>query len=125
LKTAYSPEVKAQVVAALLAGQGVTEVAATYKLPENTVKTWKRRLKDPEGGTKVSEVEPAKKEQIGDLLIDYLHANLQTLRKQNEVFSDPVWLAKQNAADVAVLHGVITDKTIRLLDALGSNASGS
>jgi len=32
-------------------------------------------------------------------------------------------LAKQNAADAAVLHGVLTDKAVRLLEALSNAAS--
>ena len=115
----YSPETKAAVMAALLEGQGAHRVAADFKLPEGTVKTWRARMKAADGSAKASSVEPQKREEIGDLLIQYLHANLSTLRKQQAVFGDPEWLAKQNAADVAVLHGVMTDKAIRLLEALG------
>ena len=61
-----------------------------------------------------------KKEQIGDLLLEYLSTALETLQTQAEFFSDEAWLAKQNAADVAVLHGVITDKAVRLLEALSA-----
>jgi len=118
-KSRYSPETKAAVLAALLQGQGAHEIATAFKLPEGTVRTWHARVKLSDGSASVSRVETQKREQIGELLIDYLHANLSTLRKQQEVFGDPAWLAKQNAADVAVLHGVMTDKAIRLLEALG------
>ena len=114
----YDPATKAAVMAALLAGQGTTEVAATYSVPEGTVKSWRARMK-PGGETDVSKVATEKREEIGSLLIDYLHANLTTLRAQNVVFADAAWLKTQDAGELAVLHGVMTDKAIRLLEALG------
>lgn len=110
-KTDYSNETKAAVMAALLAGQSVPEIAEKYNIPESTIKNWKYR--------KVSLVEPKKKEEIGDLLFDYLRTMLGTLKIQAEHFRDKAWLTEQNAADLAVLHGVGADKTIRLLEALG------
>jgi hypothetical protein len=107
-------------MAALLTGQGVTEVAAKYKVPEGTVKSWRARMK-PGAETDVAKVATEKREEIGALLIQYLHANLTTLHAQAVVFSDRVWLEKQNAADAAVLHGVLTDKTVRLLEAFGAS----
>lgn len=106
-------------MAALLEGQGAHKVAADFKLPEGTVKAWRARMKDVDGSAKVASVEPQKREEVGELLVQYLHANLATLKSQLLVFGDPVWLMKQDAGEVAVLHGVMTDKAIRLLDALG------
>jgi transposase-like protein len=114
----YDASTKASVMAALLTGQGVTEVAAKYKVPEGTVKSWRARMK-PGSETDVAKVATEKREEIATLLIQYLHANLTTLHAQAVVFSSKEWLEKQNAADAAVLHGVLTDKTIRLLEALG------
>jgi hypothetical protein len=42
------------------------------------------------------------------------------LQIQAEAFSDKQWLAKQDASDVAVLHGVMTDKAVRLLEAMSA-----
>ena len=119
-KRTYSDETKAAVKAALLEGQGVSRVAKDYKIPEGTVKAWKSRLKK-EG---VAEVAPQKKKEIGDLLIEYLHENLETLRSQSEHFRDKDWLKDQSADDLAVLHGVMCDKAVRLLEAIG-NAGAS
>jgi transposase-like protein len=113
----YSPEAKAAAMAALLSGQGVSEVAATYQIPAGTVKAWLSRRKHAKD---VATVAPDKRSQIGDLLVDYLHANLAALRSQLVVFTDPAWLSKQDADAAAVLHGVMTDKAIRLLEALGA-----
>ena len=111
----YDPATKAAVMAALLAGQGIQEVAKQYKIPEGTIKAWKSRQKD---ASQVAAVAAGKKEEIGELLLEYLRTNLRTLKAQTVVFSDPLWLAKQDAGEVAVLHGVMTDKAIRLLEAL-------
>ncbi len=105
-------------MAALLAGQGTAQIAAEYHVPEGTVRGWRSAVKNG-GALTTASVVTGKREQIGDLLIEYLHANLTTLREQQRVFADPVWLMKQEAGELAVLHGVMTDKAIRLLEALG------
>lgn len=108
---AHSPEMRAQVLAALLAGQSVHQAARDFKISRATVSRWRN-----ENGI-ASRVEPQKAEEIGDLLIDYVRENLATLRVQLETFRDPVWLKKQSAGEAAVLHGVLVDKTVRLLEA--------
>jgi transposase-like protein len=107
---AHSDEVKAQAMAALLTGQGVAEVAKAYKLPERTVRDW---LNSPE----FAEVRHKKRDRIGELLGDYVETNLVTLKAQSEHFRDKAWLSRQPASELAVLHGVIADKTIRILEA--------
>jgi transposase-like protein len=115
----YDPAIKAAAMAALLEGQAINKVAADFQLPEGTVKAWRHRMKGAATETKVA---TEKREEIGTLLIDYLHANLSTLRAQQIVFADAEWLKKQDAGELAVLHGVMTDKAIRLLEALGGAA---
>lgn len=122
-KTRYSPETKAAVLAALLEGQGASKVAADFKLPEGTVKAWASRTRH--GASELRSVAPERRDEIGQLLIDYLHVNLTTLYAQAVVFSDPDWLKKQSASEAAVLHGVMTDKSIRLLEALGGPNAGA
>ncbi len=109
----YSEETKAAVMAALLSGQSVGQVAREYHIPKGTVSGWKK-VAIPNDATQ--------KKDIGVLLLAYLETNLETLRAQAEHFRDFKWLTKQNAADLAVLHGVMTDKAIRLLEAM-SNAN--
>jgi len=116
-KTVYPPETKAAVLAALLEGQGTSKVAADFKLPEGTVKAWRARMR---GGTSpVRQVAPETQDQIGALLLGYLHENLTTLKAQAVLFRDPAWLAKLGGQEAAVLHGIMTDKAVRLLEALG------
>lgn len=105
-------------MAALLAGQSVAEVARQYNINPATVRSWKSRQ---ENGDSVAIVATQKKEEIGDLLFDYLQTMLKSLKVQAEHFGDKGWLTKQSADALAVLHGVTVDKAVRLLEALTTN----
>lgn len=119
-RRSYTDEQKAAVMAALLAGQSVSEVAREYKIPEGTIKDWSSRT------DRSVPVATGKKAEIGELLVEYVRENLTTLREQAVVFRDPEWLRKQGASELAVLHGVLMDKSIRLLEAMGSaNGDGA
>ena len=117
----YSDEQKAAVMAALLAGQSVEQVAEEYHIPAGTIKSWQFR----QNGTPVATVATEKKEEIGELILAYLREILVTLREQAVHFRDKSWLDKQSASEVAVLHGVSTDKAIRLLEALAGDDPGA
>lgn len=104
-------------MAALLSGQAMTAVAREYNIPTGTVRYWKNKATRTVEG-----VDTQKKERIGELLVSYLSTSLETLEAQARMFKNETWLAKQNAADVAVLHGVVTDKAIRLLEALAQQS---
>lgn len=117
----YSEEVKARALAALLAGQSPATVAATMNIPIGTLKSWKSRARNGDG---VATVATEKRERIGELLLEYLEEGLTTLREQVKVFRDADWLKKQPASELAVLHGVVADKQIRLLEALATDAEG-
>lgn len=105
----HSAETKAAVMAALLVGQSISQVAKAYSIPRGTVGRWSAEL----------EIERnRKKAEIGELLVEYLKEGLTTLREQVKVFRDETWLKEQSASELAVLHGVIADKQIRLLEAL-------
>jgi transposase-like protein len=113
--TNYDDHVKAQALAALLAGQAPAQVAATFGIPIGTLKSWKSRAA---GGESVASVASEKRERIGALLLEYLEEGLTTLRVQAKVFRDETWLKEQSASEAAVLHGVLADKQFRLLEAL-------
>ena len=115
----YSDETKAAVMAALLAGQSVSSVAKEYDIPKGTISNWKtRRLRGvSQNGTQ--------KRSLDDLLVQYVEENLITLRTQAEVFRDEKWLKRQTASEAAVLHGVLADKTVRLLEAFGATTDAA
>jgi hypothetical protein len=109
----HSDEVRAQVMASLLAGQGVNEVAAEYNLPDSTVSDLKRELERQFG-----EIRNKKGAKIEELLFGYLESNLTALKAQADVASEREYIFKQPADSLAVLHGVMADKSVRLLEAI-------
>lgn len=117
----YEPEVKAQVMAALLAGQSVSSAAKEYDIPKGTLSNWRRKATDKQNGVLGKRTQ--KDNKVGELLLRYLETNLTTLDKQAEFFGDEAWLKKQTASDAAVLHGVMTDKSVRLLEAMSASAT--
>jgi transposase-like protein len=112
----YSNETKAAVIAALLEGQSQAFVAQEYKVPRSTIQGWKKAHDEQVAGNS------GPKKEIGTLLLEYLETNLNTLRVQAQFFTDESWLRKQDAAALATLHGVMTDKAVRLLEAMERNA---
>lgn len=117
---AHDSETKAAALAALLAGQSVSQVAREYHLNRATVIAWRDAA-----GLGSTPVQPEKRAEIGEQVADYLRAVLGTLAIQARVFADEGWLKRQDAADAAVLHGVLTDKAIRLLEALDPGDDGA
>ena len=110
----HSDELKAAVLAALIAGEGVEEVAEHFNLPLATVGTWKKEINPKQFET----LRNKKQKNFGDLLSSYLSETLETLSIQARHFRDKDWLERQSAAELGVLHGIQTDKAIRLLEAL-------
>jgi transposase-like protein len=107
------PEVKAAVMASLLAGQGVCEVAKEYKLPQRTVSNWKKQIP----ANKLAEVGSKKEEDFSDLLATYLKEILTTLAVQVRHFRTPEYLKENDAADLGTQHGILCDKAFRILEA--------
>lgn len=106
----YTDEQKAAALAdALVIGQSAA--AAKYGIPRSTLATWQTRYE-------LRQTSTLKKESLGTLAAAYLEANLQALTAQAYVASDPDYIKQQPASDLAVLHGVMADKSIRLLEAL-------
>ena len=104
----HEPEIRAACMSALLAGSGVSEVARQYDLPSSTVSRWRANARRDAGLS----------DDIGELLLGYLAENLATLQAQAVCFRDPEWLREQPAGEAGVLHGILCDKSIRLLETL-------
>lgn len=113
---AHSEETKAAVMAALLAGQSVCGVAKQYKIPKSVVSGWKSSLPDEQ----FEQVRTQKGERIEALLFGYLAANLTALEAQARVATDEQYLRKFPPQQLAVLHGVMADKGIRILEAIAA-----
>jgi DNA-binding transcriptional ArsR family regulator len=105
---------RAAILAALLDGQAVTQVAEAFKLPHGTVS----RLKKAIPAERLVEVERKKGEDIADLIAATLKASFearQNILKQTE---NVKWLNEQSAAELATLYGVAADKEFRVLEAI-------
>jgi transposase-like protein len=114
MAAAYSDELRAQVLSKLLEGQSVSSVARDFKIGKATVLGW-RKDAGLNGHTPVGS---EKRAELGELVLGYLRENLATLKVQAEILRDKAYLQKQPAESLAVLHGVMFDKAVRLLEAL-------
>lgn len=117
----YTPETKQAVIAALLAGELVSEVAKRYKLPKQTVSRWRSSLSHIE----VGQSETKRQSDIATLLLEYLRETISALTERARLSKGAVWFSKQSAADIADLDGTQFDRAIRLLEAIErANQSG-
>lgn len=114
---AHSDETRAAVMAALLAGQGVSEVAERYELNSSTVKNWKRQL---------NPVQPEKMGvDFGGLLAQYLEEALATAAEHQRMARSSEWFNRQPASEIGTFGGIHLDKVVRLLDAAQRAAESS
>lgn len=107
----HDPETRAAVMSALLSGQAVQQVANEYRLPPSTVSRWRKKARAHAG----------RSDDVGELLLAYLAETLTTLRAQTVAFRDPAWLRGQDASSAGVLHGILADKCVRLLESLSQS----
>ncbi len=112
-RTDHPPEVKAAVIAALLTGQGVSEVAREYKLDHSIVSKWKSKL----SAQTITEIHAKKGEHLDNLVYGCLCKALNALDAMAETASKNEYLEKQPANELAVLYGVMADKVVRILEA--------
>jgi transposase-like protein len=117
-RSTYSDEVKAAVMAALLAGQSLHVIAREHGVPIGTIRSWKSRM---HGGHDVASVTEERRQRIGMLLAEYLEESLQTLITQVRFARNEDWLAQQDGSQFAVLYGVGADKALRILEALATD----
>lgn len=114
----HSDETRAAVISALLQGQGVNEVAQAYDLPKSSVSGIKSDLTKGE----LEQVRTQKKENIADLVENHLRASLTACVNIANITQNVEWVNKQSGDNLAVFYGVLSDKSLRLLEA-AQNAS--
>ena len=110
----HSAEMKAAALAALATGSSVRAVARQFAVSPATVRAWRLVA----GGKPLPVGNPQKDADLGEQLYGYLNESIAALRSQLRVFGDEAWLRSQPAADLGILHGIIADKTVRLLQAV-------
>ena len=122
----YTPEFKAQVIAEWKAGSAMKGLARAHKIPQSTVQTWLK------GHTRVALVSaPDPKKKVAELYdldamaLKLIDGSVSAVTAIHGVTLDGAWLQRQNAADLAILLGVISDKLYRLLGAIKRAAANA
>lgn len=107
-----------------LTGSSVAEVCKKLKVPQQTASEWKKLSEVPKQSVALSENggNRSKREIVENLYTEYLEETLRTLIAQLKVCADPQWIKDQSAADLATLHGVFFDKSVRVFDAARQGA---
>ena len=100
------------VLASLAAGTSPAEVARQFELDLSIISRWGKQIPQV-----LQAVATQKNRDFGNMLGSYLEELIKTAVEQQKHFRDKEWLQRQNAADIAVLHGVSIDKGIRLFEA--------
>lgn len=108
----HSSQKRAAAIADLLTGETVSEVAARHNLNKSVVSRWKARI--PAG--ELQRVATKKGEQLDEAVFGCVRGNLESLTAQAKATSDREWIMKQPARDLAMLHGVMFDKSFRILE---------
>lgn len=120
--SSYTDETKAQVIAKILLGHSVSQIAEDHGIPYSTVATWKAKALNVDVETQQISIQKKEndediKSRISSKLLVYLEANIDAAIAQLKVFSDPNWIREQSAQEMAILHGVMSDKSVRMIQA--------
>lgn len=119
MSVSHDPETRAAVLAALLSGSTIADISRRLKIPDSTISRWRDQAGiGPKAPKDTQWIGDEKKKDLGELVGDYLNDILVSLRAQAIHTRDKDWLDRQNAHDLAILHGTLNDKAVRLLAAL-------
>jgi hypothetical protein len=118
--TPTNDEIRAQVIAAILAGGAVNEVSRKYKLSAATVS----RIKSSLSTETLQHIATDKREKIDDLLLSAMADNIRALGRIAETTIDTEYLKKQGAVACAALYAEIAGVTLRLLEAASAAGIG-
>ena len=108
----HSSETKARALAALLMGERPAVISRNLGVPEGTVRSWKCRLKKQPDATLKKRGSIA----FGELLMEHLETSLHSLIAQSKQMADPEWIHRQPAGELAVLFGILFDRTMRVFE---------
>lgn len=109
----WDQSTKANAVAAMISGHSYGEVTKQTGVPKTTLIRWLGEI-GPEAFVKARNGQKTLEELIEELARE----NMLTLINHTKQARDPEWFKRQNAADLAVMDGVMTDKTVRIVQVL-------
>jgi len=110
---AHDPDLRAQAVAAILAGATLAQAAAQFKIDQSVISRWVAR-----DASHYRETQQHERDNIAELILGLIDTHISTLRAQLQATARPEWLANQSAADLADLVVAERDTLIRLLAGL-------
>jgi transposase len=111
---ATAKDLKAQAIAALIAGESPTDVANRFKVPRTSVRNWKLAL----GPEKLAEVSRNSTGRLDELICDYLEELFRSLSAQAQRVQEPGYLEKQSAAGIAALYDTMSDRALLMMTRL-------
>lgn len=111
----HPAELRAQVVAAVLAGTTIAQAARQYGLSKSLVSEWAQAdVRTVRTDQRARENEP----DLGELILGLITCHITTIQAQLQAAARPEWIEKQPAAELAQLVAVERDTTLRLLAGL-------
>jgi hypothetical protein len=111
-----SDEVRAKVIAELLAGAPVNATARKYKLGNATVS----RLKSELSSEQLEQIGTEKRERIDQLLLASVATHLQALDNIATYVSTPEYLGAKSPESIATLYKELAVTPLSILEAAGA-----
>jgi len=108
----HSAELRAQVVAAILAGASIADAAVRFNLDKSIVSRWASA--DATVAT-TRELASRSPEALEAMILDLVAEHITTLRAQLQAAASTAYVQGQTAGDLAALLGAERDTLIRLL----------
>jgi transposase-like protein len=102
---AHPQDLRAEVVAAVMAGTTIAQAARQYGLSKSLVSEWMKA-----SGNSVRTIRTEK--EFEELLMLYLERGMRAMIVQAEVYADPEYCRTQGAHELAIAHGVLGDKLV-------------
>lgn len=111
-----TPEVIKQAIAAgLIAGEKPLELSLLHNVSLPTISRIKRKYLSAEMLAKMEEEKAA---ILGDLMIMSLESGIEATVRIANLTKDDGWLCTQNAGDLGKMYGIVSDRVIRVAEAL-------
>jgi hypothetical protein len=117
-RVGYEPVVRYSALCMIIAGNSPNMIAEALGVSYQTIYSWKKNLRG-----ELEKLSEENRTQIQLSLFTTILKSQAALQAQLDVFTDKEWLRKQPAQELATLHGVVHDKSIRLLEAFAPDPS--